>query len=91
MGGDIIYLSYIPHVLQVVAPQLEQELPPVGEVSPFASFDREAKVENTRLAFLWQTGHEASLLTWLKLRNNSNLSLQPEQTYSYIGILFPPR
>jgi hypothetical protein len=40
-----------------------------------------------RLAGLWHLGHSAEWLLWLKGRICSNLDLQSEQTYSYIGIM----
>ncbi len=79
-------INYIPQVLQPVAPQLAQELPPTGEGTPLSSLEKQAKVDNTRLALLWQRGQEAPSVAWLNGRNSSNLSSQLEQTYSYIGI-----
>ena len=51
----------MPQVLQIEAIQLVQELPvPAREVDSPASFlEKEAKVDNLRLAELWQRGQEA--------------------------------
>ena len=48
---------------------------------------RAEKVDILRLAGLWHFGHSAAWLHWLNGRICSNLFLQSEQTYSYIGIL----
>jgi len=76
--------------LQLVGPQLLQELPvPARGILPPDSFlEKEAQAEIIRSAFFWQRGQEAFLLESLNERNNSNFKLQSEQTYSYIGI-FP--
>ena len=63
--------------------QLEQGLlPAIGVVSPLSSLVNEEKVENTRLALLWQWGQEAPSLASLNGRSSSNFNLQLEQTYS---------
>ena len=87
--ADMPHLNYRPQVSQLVVLQLAQGLPPIEEISPLSSLEKEAKVENARLALLWQWGQEAPSLVWLRGRSNSNFRLQPGQTYSYIGILFP--
>jgi len=78
--------------LQLVAPQLLQELPvPArGILSPASFLEKEAQAEIIRSAFFWQRGQEAFLLELLNGRNNSNFKPQSEQTYSYIGIFLLP-
>ena len=71
--GDLIY---IPQVSQLAAPQLAQEFPPTGEVSPLLSLEKQAKADNIRSALLWQRGQEAPSLDWLNGRNSSNLDSQ---------------
>jgi hypothetical protein len=54
----------------------EQELP-IEVVIPLSSLETAAKVDNIRLALLWQLGQEASSLAWINERNSSNFCLQP--------------
>ena len=61
--------------------------PPSEEDSPSAPLETQAKVERTRSPLLWQWGQEAASSARLMGRSNSNLSLQLEQRYSYIGIV----
>jgi hypothetical protein len=79
---------YMPQLSQLLVLQLEQELPPTGELIPFSSLERQAKLDKTFSARLLQCGHKASSSTWFIRRNNSNLDLHLEQTYSYNGIYF---
>ena len=74
--------------MQLVAPQLAQELPvpASGAISPFSFLEKEAQAEIILSALLWQRGQEAFLSASLNERNNSNFKSQSEQTYSYIGI-----
>ena len=78
----------MPQVLQLLVPQVAQELPvpATGVVSPPSSLEKEAKVDNIRSALLWQRGQEAASLARLKARSSSNFKPQSEQTYSYNGI-----
>ena len=52
----------MPQVLQLVAPQVEQEGPePAIEVgNPLSLLEKAAKVDSLRFALLWQLGQEAS-------------------------------
>jgi hypothetical protein len=71
-----------------VVEQLEQEeLPAIGADTPSAPFEKEANLESTFPAGLSHLGHEAAEFDWVIDRNNSNLLPQPEQQYSYKGII----
>jgi hypothetical protein len=83
-------LNYIPQVSQLEALQLPQELPPIEELSPLSSLEKQAKVDIIRLAVFWHWGQETSSSAWLKERNSSNFKPQPEHIYSYSGTFFPP-
>jgi hypothetical protein len=72
---------------QVVAEQLAQALPPSEAGEPSELLENE---ESTRRALLPQLGQEAPWLDWLMVLSSSNLILQLEQKYSYIGISPPP-
>jgi len=85
----MLHPNYIPQVLQVPEAQLAQELPPIEEVSPLSSLEKEQKLESTRSAVFPHLGQTAPSFDWLNRLNNSNLVLQPGHTYSYIGIFFP--
>jgi len=39
-------INYIPQLLQLEAPQLEQELPPTGALSPISFVEKQAKVDS---------------------------------------------
>jgi hypothetical protein len=73
--------------LQVVAEQLAQALPPSEAGEPSELLENK---ENTRWALPPQLGQAALWLDWLIALSCSNLSLQSEQKYSYIGISPPP-
>jgi hypothetical protein len=69
--------------------QPEQELPLAPGTAlgtPPRVALRAEKVDILRLAVLWHFGHSAGRLHWLNGRICSNLFLQSEHTYSYIGI-----
>lgn len=70
--------------MQLVAAQLAHEpaVPAIGEDSPPALLEKEAKREKIRLAWHWQRGHKASSLALLRERNSSNLESQLGQKYS---------
>jgi hypothetical protein len=72
---------------QVVAEQLLQALPPSEAGEPSELRQNE---ESTRSALPPQLGQEALRPDWLMALSSSNLSSQPEQKYSYIGIVLPP-
>jgi hypothetical protein len=69
-----------------VALQPEQELPPMEEFSPPSSLEKQAKRDNTLLAWRWHFGHVTFSLAWLIGRSRSNFRPHSGQTYSYIGI-----
>ena len=50
--ADMAHLSYRLQLSQLVALQLEQELPAREAVTPLSLLEKEAKVENTRLALI---------------------------------------
>jgi len=56
--------------------------PPMGEETPPAPLEKDAKDETSLLALRLHLGHSTSSLAWLKERNKSNLLLQPGQQYS---------
>ncbi len=87
----ISHANYILQVPQLAVLQLEHEFPPTLEDNPLSSVEKQAKVDNTRSALLWQCGQEAASVAWLNGRNSSNLNSQSGQTYSYIGIFFSPQ
>ena len=78
--------NYILQVLQLLAPQLEQEFPPIMEGSPLSSVEKQAKEDNIRSALFSHLGQVAASLDWLNGRISSNLISQSGQVYSYIGI-----
>lgn len=71
--------------LQVLQASLPIEVNP-----PESPLEKAAKEEKSFLAGAWHSGQEASSVASLKGRRSSNLQLQLEQTYSYIGISPPP-
>ncbi len=78
----LIPYPYIEQELQVSAEQVLQALP---EAEPPSEFVRNR--EGTLSAEPPQFGHTPVSSDWLIGRNSSNLSLQSEQKYSYIGIV----
>jgi hypothetical protein len=67
----------------------EQEWPAVPGTAwgtPLTEVLIAEKTDILRLADLWHFGHSASKLHWVTGRICSNFDLQPEHTYSYIGI-----
>ncbi len=64
--------------------------PPTGTETPSESLEEAVKADNTFSPLVWHVGQKASSLRQPILRSNSNLLLQFEQKYSYIGIFFPP-
>ena len=87
--ADITHLSQRLQLSQLVVLQLEQGLPPRGVVIPLSLLEKEAKVESTRSALLWQRGQEASLSHWLTEHSSSNFKPHLGQAYSYSGIFLP--
>jgi hypothetical protein len=87
----ISYTPQLPQLPQLPVLQLEQELPPMGELFPLSSLEIQAKLDITLSARLLQCGHNTSSSIWLIRRNNSNLDLHSGQTYSYKGISFPSK
>jgi hypothetical protein len=86
----VCHLSPYPYneqELQVVAEQLLQALLPSEAGEPSELRQNE---ESTRWALLPQLGQETLWLDWLMVLSSSNLLLQLEQKYSYIGISLPP-
>jgi hypothetical protein len=49
-GAHAKILGYEPQVLQSVAPQLAQKLPPTGALMPLSLVEKQAKVDNIRSA-----------------------------------------
>jgi hypothetical protein len=78
---------YNEQELQVVAEQVLQALPPSEADEPSELRQNE---ESTRSAPLPHLGQETFSPDWLMVLSNSNLLLQLEQKYSYIGISPPP-
>jgi len=69
--------------------QLEQEwlvVPGTGWGTPLTEVVIAENTDILRRAGLWHLGHSASRLHCVTGRISSNFDLQPEQTYSYIGI-----
>jgi len=87
--NDMLNSGYVPQLPQLPVLQLEQELPPMGELFPLSSLEIQAKLDKTFSVRLLQCGHKTSSSIWLIRRNNSNLDLHLGQTYSYKGIAFP--
>jgi hypothetical protein len=76
-------------VEQLPPPQEEQEWPLAPGTAWGTPLTLVLMAENKdilRLAGLWHFGQSAAWEDWLKGRICSNLDLQSEQTYSYIGI-----
>jgi hypothetical protein len=69
-------------VLQLVAAQPEQELPPTGAVMPLSSVVKLQNRDSTRSALPSQPGQVAPSADRLTGRSNSNLLSQSPQTYS---------
>jgi len=58
--NDMLYSVYVLLLSQLLVLQLEQELPPTGELIPLSSLERQAKLDNIFSARLLQCGHKAS-------------------------------
>jgi hypothetical protein len=76
----------VPQVAQLVAGQVPQTSPAIELDSPLSPLEKAAKEENNFLADAWHLGHETDSPDSLKERLSSNLALQSEQIYSYIGM-----
>jgi hypothetical protein len=90
-GLGILAPGYEAQVLQLPEVQPAQEapvLPGMALGTPDSLETKPLKRDILRRAGLWQRGHSAVLLAWLKGRNCSNLESHSGQIYSYIGILF---
>lgn len=69
-----------------MAGQVLQVSPIIELDSPSAPLEKAAKDENSFRAEDWHLGHETASPASLKERRSSNLALQLEQMYSYIGM-----
>ena len=75
---------------QLPPPQEEQEwllAPGTACGTPLTLVLMAENKDILRLAGLWHLGQSADWADWLNGRICSNLDLQSEQTYSYIGIM----
>jgi hypothetical protein len=68
-------VDQLPQLLQSEAPQEAQELPVplTAAISPSAPLEKQAKVDKTLRASLWQRGQGIDWSAWLNGRIFSNL------------------